>query len=51
MGPPGNRVSWGPRVLAHAQKTNECTRGITWGPLLILGPWAVPKCSNGQSAP
>ncbi|CAI9613530.1 unnamed protein product [Staurois parvus] len=27
------------------------TRGISWGPLLTPGPRAVPKCSNGQSAP
>ncbi|CAI9543124.1 unnamed protein product, partial [Staurois parvus] len=26
------------------------TRGISWGPLLTLGPWAVPDFPNGQSA-
>ncbi|CAI9550005.1 unnamed protein product [Staurois parvus] len=25
------------------------TRGISWGPLLTPGPWAVPKFPNGQS--
>ncbi|CAI9558723.1 unnamed protein product, partial [Staurois parvus] len=46
----------GPCVLAHTQSTpkkdyKKGTRGISWGPLLTLGPWAVPLCSNGQSAP
>ncbi|CAI9573490.1 unnamed protein product, partial [Staurois parvus] len=27
------------------------TRGISWGPLLTLGPWAVTEFPNGQSAP
>ncbi|CAI9584223.1 unnamed protein product [Staurois parvus] len=27
------------------------TRGISWGPLLTLGPRAVPEFPNGQSAP
>ncbi|CAI9621731.1 unnamed protein product, partial [Staurois parvus] len=27
------------------------TRGISWGPLLTPGPWAVPKSLNGQSVP
>ncbi|CAI9542446.1 unnamed protein product, partial [Staurois parvus] len=27
------------------------TRGISWGPLLTPGPWAVPECCNGLSAP
>ncbi|CAI9614341.1 unnamed protein product, partial [Staurois parvus] len=27
------------------------TRGISWGPLLTLGPQAVPKFPNGQSTP
>ncbi|CAI9573466.1 unnamed protein product [Staurois parvus] len=27
------------------------TRGISWGPLLTLGPQAVPEFPNGQSAP
>ncbi|CAI9600452.1 unnamed protein product, partial [Staurois parvus] len=56
MGPPGNWGSWGPCVLAHTQNTpkkayKKGTRGILWSPLLTPGPWAVPECSNGQSAP
>ncbi|CAI9583388.1 unnamed protein product [Staurois parvus] len=52
MGPPGNRGSWGPRVLAKLKKAYEKgTRGISWGPLLTPGPRAEPECSNGQSAP
>ncbi|CAI9614422.1 unnamed protein product [Staurois parvus] len=27
------------------------TMGISWGPLLTLGPRAVPEFPNGQSAP
>ncbi|CAI9617195.1 unnamed protein product, partial [Staurois parvus] len=27
------------------------TRGISQGPLLTPGPWAVPEFPNGQSAP
>ncbi|CAI9575115.1 unnamed protein product, partial [Staurois parvus] len=27
------------------------TRDISWGPLLTLGPRAVPEFLNGQSAP
>ncbi|CAI9624377.1 unnamed protein product [Staurois parvus] len=27
------------------------TRGISWGPLLTLGPQAVPEWPNGQSTP
>ncbi|CAI9563561.1 unnamed protein product, partial [Staurois parvus] len=27
------------------------TRGISWGPLLTLGPRAVPEFPNGQSTP
>ncbi|CAI9610206.1 unnamed protein product [Staurois parvus] len=52
MGPPGNRGSWGPCVLAQTQKAYEKgTRGISWGPLLTPGPRAVPEFPNGQSAP
>ncbi|CAI9606045.1 unnamed protein product, partial [Staurois parvus] len=56
MGPPGNRGSWGPCVLAHTQTTlkkayERYTRGISWGPLLTQGPWAVPECPNGHSTP
>ncbi|CAI9564661.1 unnamed protein product, partial [Staurois parvus] len=52
MGPPGNRGSWGPCVLAHTQKKpTKGSRGISRGPLLTPGPRAVPEFSNGQSAP
>ncbi|CAI9593393.1 unnamed protein product [Staurois parvus] len=27
------------------------TRGISWGPLLTLGPRPVPEFPNGQSTP
>ncbi|CAI9545009.1 unnamed protein product, partial [Staurois parvus] len=27
------------------------TRGVSWDPLLTLGPRAVPEFPNGQSAP
>ncbi|CAI9535114.1 unnamed protein product, partial [Staurois parvus] len=44
MGPPGNRGSWGPCVLAQTQKAYEkVTRGISWGPLLTPGPRAENK--------
>ncbi|CAI9604563.1 unnamed protein product, partial [Staurois parvus] len=53
--------SWGPRAigdhgapvsLPKLKKAYEkCTRGISWGPLLTLGPRAVPEFPNGQSAP
>ncbi|CAI9587220.1 unnamed protein product, partial [Staurois parvus] len=53
--------SWGPRAigdhgasvsLAKLTKAYEKgTRGISWGPLLTLGPRAVPEFPNGQSAP
>ncbi|CAI9554073.1 unnamed protein product, partial [Staurois parvus] len=51
MGPPGNRGSWGPCVLAHIQTTPEKkpmkgTRGISWGPLLTPGPQTVPEFPN-----
>ncbi|CAI9615558.1 unnamed protein product [Staurois parvus] len=52
MGPPGNRGSWGPCVLAQFKKAYEKgTRGISWGSLLTPGPRAVPKFPNGQSTP
>ncbi|CAI9603906.1 unnamed protein product [Staurois parvus] len=35
--------------LVHFHRPHEL--GISWGPLLTPGPWAVPKFSNGQSAP
>ncbi|CAI9608750.1 unnamed protein product, partial [Staurois parvus] len=53
--------SWGPRAigdhgapvsLPKLKKAYEkSTRAISWGPLLTLGPWAVPEFPNGQSAP
>ncbi|CAI9532956.1 unnamed protein product [Staurois parvus] len=53
--------SWGPRAIEdHGAPVSlptlrkdykKGTRGISWGPLLTLGPRAVPKCSNGQSTP
>ncbi|CAI9607759.1 unnamed protein product, partial [Staurois parvus] len=53
--------SWGPRAigdhgapvsLPKLKKSYEKgTRGISWGPLLTLGPRAVPEFPNGQSAP
>ncbi|CAI9536742.1 unnamed protein product [Staurois parvus] len=55
MGPPGNRGSWGPCVLAtlklHPKKPMKGTRGISWGPLLTPGPRALPEFPNGQSTP
>ncbi|CAI9565249.1 unnamed protein product, partial [Staurois parvus] len=53
--------SWGPWAiedhgapvsLPKLKKAYEKgTRGISWGPLLTLGPWALPEFLNGQSAP
>ncbi|CAI9590612.1 unnamed protein product, partial [Staurois parvus] len=53
--------SWGPRAigdhgapvsLPKLKKAYEKgTRDISWGPLLTLGPQAVPEFPNGQSAP
>ncbi|CAI9595744.1 unnamed protein product [Staurois parvus] len=53
--------SWGPRAigdhgaLVSLPKLKKAykngTRIISWGPLLILGPRAVPEFPNGQSAP
>ncbi|CAI9535171.1 unnamed protein product, partial [Staurois parvus] len=41
-----------PVSLPKLQKAYEKgTRGISWGPLVTPGPQALPKCSNGQSAP
>ncbi|CAI9534427.1 unnamed protein product, partial [Staurois parvus] len=35
-----------------SKKTYEKgTRGISWGPILTLGPRTVPEFPNGQSAP
>ncbi|CAI9604440.1 unnamed protein product, partial [Staurois parvus] len=43
----------GPLCLCRNSKKpmKKCTRGISWSPLLTLGPWAVPEFPNGQSAP
>ncbi|CAI9548668.1 unnamed protein product, partial [Staurois parvus] len=42
----------GPVSLPKLKKAYEKgTRGISWGPLLTLGPRAVPEFPNGQSAP
>ncbi|CAI9535511.1 unnamed protein product, partial [Staurois parvus] len=32
------------------KKPMKGTRGISWGPLMTLGPRAVPEYPNGQSA-
>ncbi|CAI9594723.1 unnamed protein product [Staurois parvus] len=49
--------SWGPQAigdhvapvsLPKLKKAYEKgTRGISWGPLLTPGPWAVPEFPNG----
>ncbi|CAI9615016.1 unnamed protein product, partial [Staurois parvus] len=53
--------SWGPGAigdhgapvsLPKIKKAYEKgTRGISWGPLLTLGPQAVPEFTNAQSTP
>ncbi|CAI9622947.1 unnamed protein product [Staurois parvus] len=53
--------SWGPRAIGdHGSPVSlpklkkayeKGTSGISWGPLLILGPRGVPEFPNGQSAP
>ncbi|CAI9548843.1 unnamed protein product, partial [Staurois parvus] len=53
--------SWGPQAigdhgapvsLLKLKKAYEKgTRGISWGPLLTLGPREVLEFPNGQSAP
>ncbi|CAI9619672.1 unnamed protein product, partial [Staurois parvus] len=35
----------------HPKKPIKGTRGMSWGPLLTPGPWALPEFLNGQSAP
>ncbi|CAI9535269.1 unnamed protein product, partial [Staurois parvus] len=46
MGPPGNRGSWGPCVLAKLKKAYEKgNRGISWGPLLTR---ALGQCPSFQ---
>ncbi|CAI9621735.1 unnamed protein product, partial [Staurois parvus] len=55
--------SWGPRAIGdhgapvslpilkpHPKKPMKGMRGISWGPLLTPGPWAVPEFPKGQSA-
>ncbi|CAI9613302.1 unnamed protein product, partial [Staurois parvus] len=37
-----------PTLKAHPKKPIKSTRGISWGPILTLGPRAVPECSNAQ---
>ncbi|CAI9602554.1 unnamed protein product, partial [Staurois parvus] len=56
MGPPGNRRSMGrlspwPHSKHTQKKPIKGTRRIYIGPLLTPGPWPVPECSNGLSAP
>ncbi|CAI9543840.1 unnamed protein product [Staurois parvus] len=42
----------GPVSLPTLKKAyKKVPGGISWGPILILGPQAVPECLNGQSAP
>ncbi|CAI9578378.1 unnamed protein product, partial [Staurois parvus] len=51
-GPQAIRDHGAPVSLPKLKKAYEKgTRGISWGPLLTLGPRAVPECLNGQSAP
>ncbi|CAI9584534.1 unnamed protein product, partial [Staurois parvus] len=51
-GPPGNRGSWGPCVLAQIQKTyKKGTRSISWGPLLIPGPSSSARVSKWSVRP
>ncbi|CAI9616186.1 unnamed protein product [Staurois parvus] len=47
MGPPVSS----PTLKPHPKKAMKGTRGISWGPLLTLGPRAVPERPHGQSAP
>ncbi|CAI9578548.1 unnamed protein product [Staurois parvus] len=52
MGPRAIRDHGAPVSLPKLKKVYEKgTRGISWGPLLTLGPRAVPEFPNGQSAP
>ncbi|CAI9593672.1 unnamed protein product [Staurois parvus] len=52
MGPPAIGDHGAPVSLPKFKKAYEKgTRDISWGPLLTPGLWAVPKFSNGQSAP
>ncbi|CAI9589410.1 unnamed protein product, partial [Staurois parvus] len=50
-GPWAIRDHGAPVSLPKLKKAYEKgTRGISWGPLLTLGPRAVPEFPNGQSA-
>ncbi|CAI9624402.1 unnamed protein product, partial [Staurois parvus] len=40
-----------PTLKPYPKKPMKGTRGISWGPLLTLGPRAVPEFPNGQSTP
>ncbi|CAI9604571.1 unnamed protein product, partial [Staurois parvus] len=52
MGPPAIGDNGAPVSLPKLKKAYEKgTKGISWGPLLTLGLWAVPVFPNGQSAP
>ncbi|CAI9536949.1 unnamed protein product, partial [Staurois parvus] len=53
MGPPAIGDHGAPVSLLKLKKKayEKSTRGISWGPLLTLGPRAVPEFPNGQSAP
>ncbi|CAI9564664.1 unnamed protein product, partial [Staurois parvus] len=53
MGAPGEKGIMGPLCpCPNSKKAYEKgTRGISWGPLLTPGPWAVPEFPNGQSTP
>ncbi|CAI9602312.1 unnamed protein product, partial [Staurois parvus] len=33
-------------LKSHPKKPMKGTRGISWGPLLTPGPWAVPEFPN-----
>ncbi|CAI9601215.1 unnamed protein product [Staurois parvus] len=46
MGPPGNRISWGPSPCPNSKKPmKKGTRGISWGPLLTP---ALGQCPSFQ---
>ncbi|CAI9533580.1 unnamed protein product [Staurois parvus] len=49
LGDHGAHVS-SPTLQPHPKKPMKGTRGISWCPLLTLGPRAVPEFPNGQSA-
>ncbi|CAI9591149.1 unnamed protein product, partial [Staurois parvus] len=52
LGPQAIGDHGAPVSLPKLKKAYEKgTRCISWGPLLTLGPRAVPEFPNGQSAP